>query len=52
MANGIRLVPVEGNPFEGAAPKAQPVTGESIGFETLPVPTKDTSDIPMAKING
>lgn len=52
MANGIRLVPVEGNPFEGAAPKAQPVTGESIGFETLPVPTKDTSDIPMAKIKG
>lgn len=52
MANGIKLVPVEGNPFEGAAPKAQPVTGTSIGFEELPVPTKDTSDIGMAKISG
>lgn len=52
MANGIRLLPVEGNPFEGAAPKAEPVTGTSIGFEELPVPTKDTPDIPMAKIKG
>jgi hypothetical protein len=51
MADGIKLVPVEGNPFEGATPKQQPVTATSVGFEELPVPTAQTPEYLGAKVS-
>lgn len=51
MANGVKLVPVEGNPFEGGAIKQQSASPEDIGIEKLPVPTAQTPEYLGAKVS-
>lgn len=51
MANGVKLIPVEGNPFEGAKPKAESFTAEDLNIPRIPVPTKDTPEYLGAKVS-
>lgn len=51
MANGVKLVPVEGNPFEGIEKKPEGTTASQVGFQELPVPTAQTPEYLGAKVS-
>lgn len=51
MADGFKLTPVEGNPFEGGVPKQQASSAEDIGIPKLPVPTAETPEYLGAKVS-
>jgi hypothetical protein len=51
MSNGVKLIPVEGNPFEGTKPKAESFTAEDLNIPRIPVPTKDTPEYLGAKVS-
>jgi hypothetical protein len=48
---GVKLIPVEGNPFEGGKPKAESFTAEDLNIPRIPVPTKDTPEYLGAKVS-
>ncbi len=51
MADGVKLIPVEGNPFEGGKPKAESFTAQELNIPQIPVPTKETPEYLGAKVS-
>ena len=53
MADGIKLTPVEGNPFAGEKKPVESVSNVDLGIPSLPVPTADTGEfLTSAKVKG